>query len=117
MASVPREAFPKKYVRALPSYDQPLILLARIAVDQRFAGPGLEHALISEAFPISLRAADEVGCRCIVRDAYRERISWYARYGLCRLRLRRAGPSGCFSTSGGPGGVNALRLSKPGGPI
>lgn len=82
MASVPREAFPKKYVRGLPPYDLPLILLARLAVDRRFAGRGLGHALISEAFRISLRVADEVGCRCIVTDAYRDRISWYARYGF-----------------------------------
>jgi len=82
MASVPREAFPKKYVRGLPPYDLPVILLARLAVDRRFAGRGLGHALISEAFRISLRVADEVRCRCIVTDAYRDRISWYARYGF-----------------------------------
>src|SRR5439155_18495668 len=82
MASVPRDAFPKKHVRGLPPYDLPLILLARLAVDRRFAGRGLGHALISEAFHISLRAADEVGCRCIITDAYRDRIGWYARYGF-----------------------------------
>ena len=49
--------------RAAP-YDLPLILLARLAVDRRFAGRGLGHALISEALRISLRVADEVGCRC-----------------------------------------------------
>jgi GNAT superfamily N-acetyltransferase len=82
MASVPREAFPKKHVRGLPPYDLPLILLARLAVDRRFAGRGLGHALISEAFRISLRVAEEVGCRCIITDAYRDRISWYSRYGF-----------------------------------
>jgi GNAT superfamily N-acetyltransferase len=82
MASVPREAFPKKYVRGLPPYDLPLILLARLAVDRRFAGRGLGRALISEAFRISLRTADDVGCRCIVTDAYRDRIAWYAQYGF-----------------------------------
>src|SRR5262245_18315410 len=46
MASVPRDAFPRKYVRGLPPYDLPLILLARLAVDRRFAGRGLGHALI-----------------------------------------------------------------------
>src|SRR5580765_1151102 len=86
MASVPRDSFPKKYVRGLPPYDLPLILLARLAVDRRFASRGLGHALISEAFRISLRAADEVGCRCIITDAYRERISWYARYGFVPIQ-------------------------------
>jgi GNAT superfamily N-acetyltransferase len=82
MASARREAFPKKYVRGLPPYDLPLILLARLAVDRRFAGKRLGHALISEAFRVSLAAADEIGCRCIVTDAYRDRVGWYARYGF-----------------------------------
>jgi len=84
-ASVPREAFPKKFVRGLPPYELPLILLARLAVDQRFSGKGLGHALISEAFKIALRVADDVGCRCIITDAYRDAIGWYARYGFIAL--------------------------------
>jgi GNAT superfamily N-acetyltransferase len=97
MASVPREAFPKKYVRGLPPYDLPLILLARLAVDRRFAGRGLGHALISEAFRISLRVADEVGCRCIITDAYRDRISWYAKYGFVPIEGAAAkGPQRMF---------------------
>ena len=84
-ASVPREAFPKKYVRGLPPYELPLILLARLAVDKRFSGKGLGHALISEAFKIALRVADDVGCRCIIPDAYRDAIGWYARYGFVTL--------------------------------
>jgi predicted N-acetyltransferase YhbS len=82
MASVPREAFPKRYVRGLPHYDLPLVLLARLAVDRRFASRGLGHALISEALHISVGVADEVGCRCIITDAYLDRVSWYARYGF-----------------------------------
>jgi len=97
MASVPREAFQKKYVRGLPPYALPLILLARLAVDRRFAGRGLGHALISEAFRISLRVADEVGCRCIVTDAYRDRVSWYARYGFMPIESTAAtGPQRMF---------------------
>jgi GNAT superfamily N-acetyltransferase len=81
-SSIPRDRLPKKYVRGLPAYDLPLILLARLAVDRRFAGRGLGHALISEAFRITLRVASEVGCRCLVTDAYRDRIGWYAKYGF-----------------------------------
>src|SRR5882757_7479879 len=85
MASVPRDAFPKEYIRGLPPYDLPLILLARLAVDRRFSGKGLGHALISEAFKIALRAADDMGCRCIITDAYPNRTAWYARYGFVPL--------------------------------
>src|SRR5258708_22194924 len=91
MASVGRDAFPK-YVRGMPPYDLPLVLLARLAVDRRFAGRGLGHAVISEAFRISLRVADEVGCRCIITDAYRDRVSWYAKYGF--VPIEGAPPGG-----------------------
>lgn len=84
-ASVPRDSFPQKYVRGLPPYDFPLILLARLAVDHRFTGKGLGHALISEAFKIALRVADDVGCRCIITDAYRDKVDWYVRYGFVAL--------------------------------
>lgn len=52
-ASVPRDGFPRKYVCGLPPCDLPLILLARLAVDRRFAGRGLGHALISVAARMS----------------------------------------------------------------
>jgi GNAT superfamily N-acetyltransferase len=84
-SSVPRDRFPKKYVRGLPPYDLPLILLARLAVDKRFSGRGLGQALLSEALKITLRVADEVGCRCIITDAYPDKAGWYARYGFLPL--------------------------------
>jgi predicted N-acetyltransferase YhbS len=62
-----------------------LILLARLAVDKRFSGRGLGHALLSEALKITLRVADEVGCRCIITDAYPDKAGWYARYGFLPL--------------------------------
>lgn len=96
-ASVPRNAFPKKYVRGLPPYELPLILMARLAVDRRFSGKGLGHALISEAFKIALRVADDVGCRCIITDAYQDRVDWYARYGFVALEgAAEIGPQRMF---------------------
>jgi GNAT superfamily N-acetyltransferase len=96
-ASVPRDAFPKKYVRGLPPYELPLILLARLAVDRRFSGKGLGHALISEAFKVALRVADDVGCRCIITDAYRDKIDWYVRYGFVALEgPAESGPQRMF---------------------
>ena len=90
ISSVPRDRFPSKYVRGLPPYDLPLILLARLAVDRRFSGKGLGHALISEALKITLRVADEVGCRCIITDAYPDKAGWYARYGFLPLECTAA---------------------------
>jgi GNAT superfamily N-acetyltransferase len=90
-SSVPRDRLPKKYVRGLPAYDLPLILLARLAVDKRFSGRGLGHALISEALKITLHVAEEVGCRCVVTDAYLDKAAWYARYGFIPLEGNASG--------------------------
>jgi hypothetical protein len=48
--------------------------------------------LISEAFKVALRVADEVGCRGIIADVYRARVDWYARYGF--VALEGSAPSG-----------------------
>jgi len=96
-SGIPRERFPKKFVRGLPPYDLPLILLARLGVDRRFSGKGLGHALIAEVLKITLRVADEVGCRCIVTDAYPDKAGWYARYGFVPIEGAAAsGPQKMF---------------------
>jgi hypothetical protein len=96
-ASAPGDAFQKKYVRGLPPYDLPLILLARPGLERRFSGKELGHALVSEAFKNALRVADDVGCRCIITDAYRDQIDWYARYGFVALEgAAESGPQRMF---------------------
>jgi GNAT superfamily N-acetyltransferase len=108
MASAPRDALPKKQVRGLPSYDLPLILLARLAVDRRFTGRGLGHALIAEAFRISLRVAAEVGCRAVVTDAYPDRTGWYAQYGFVPIEgAAKEGPQRMFLD------IRTLRAALP----
>jgi predicted GNAT family N-acyltransferase len=84
-SAVPRDSFPKKHARGLPAYDLPLILLARLAVDYRFGGKGLGPQLLREAFRISIAVSEQVGCRCIITDAYRDKMSWYAKYGFLPL--------------------------------
>jgi GNAT superfamily N-acetyltransferase len=96
-SSIPRGRLPKKDVRGLPPYDLPLILLARLAVDRRFAGRCLGRALLTEAFRIALRVAEEIGCRCMVTDAYRDKISWYAKYGFIPIEgASEEGPQKMF---------------------
>jgi GNAT superfamily N-acetyltransferase len=96
-SSIPRGLMPRRLVRGLPPYDLPLILLARLAVDYRFAGKGLGSALLSEAFRIALRVADEVGCRCIVTDAYRNKVAWYAKFGFLPIEgAEEDGPQKMF---------------------
>ena len=87
-SAVPRDSFPKKHVRGLPPYDLPLVLLARLAVDYRFGGKGLGPQLLREAFRISIEVSEQVGCSCIITDAYRDKVSWYAKYGFIPLEGR-----------------------------
>lgn len=84
-SAISRDSFPKKHVRGLPAYDLPLILLARLAVDHRFEGKGLGRLLLREAFRISISVSEQVGCRCIITDAYRHKVAWYAKYGFIPL--------------------------------
>lgn len=84
-SGISRDAFPRKHVRGLPSYDLPLVLLARLAVDHRFEGKGLGRLLLIEALKISLSVADQVGCRCVITEAYQAKVSWYTKYGFIPL--------------------------------
>jgi len=110
MASIRRDALPMKYIRGLPPYDLPMTLLARLAVDLRFAGRGLGHALISEAFRISVRVADEVGCRCMIMMHIVIGPVGTPDTDLLLLRaLGKAGHNGCSLIADHPGGPEALR--------
>jgi GNAT superfamily N-acetyltransferase len=90
-SSALRDSFPKKYVRGLPAYDVPVILLARLAVDRRFGGRGLGRELLSAALRVSLSVSKEVGCRCIIVDAYPTATDWYRRYGFSALEENKSG--------------------------
>lgn len=117
MASVPREAFLKEYVRGWPLYDLPLVLLARLAVDRRFAGRGLGQALISEAlrlsacgWPTRWAAAVSSPTHTGTEPVGTENMA------LCRSREpQRAGHSGCFWTSARSGRRYGAERCQPDG--
>jgi hypothetical protein len=91
MASVPRDTFPKKYVRGLPPYDLPLILLARLAVDRRFR----KRSASACEWPMKLAVAASSQTRTGIGSAGMHDT------GLCPSRvLRRRGHKGCFWTCG-----------------
>jgi GNAT superfamily N-acetyltransferase len=90
-SSAPRDSLPKRYVRGLPTYHLPVILLARLAVDRRFGGRGLGHKLLSEALRVSLSASKQVGCRCVIVDAYPTAMDWYRKYGFVPVEGGKSG--------------------------
>jgi GNAT superfamily N-acetyltransferase len=86
-----RDSFPKKYTRGLPAYDVPVILLARLAVDRLFGGHGLGRELLSAALRVSWSVSKEVGCRCVIVDAYPTAMAWYRQYGFTALEENKSG--------------------------
>jgi GNAT superfamily N-acetyltransferase len=69
----------------LPYSEIPAILLARLAVDLRFGRRGLGRQLLAEAFERALNMGLQVGCRCLIVDAYPTAVTWYQRFGLLKI--------------------------------
>lgn len=68
MGAAKREQLPKKLQRNSP--DQiPLLLLARLAVDQRFQGFGIGGGLLKDALIRSMQASEIVGFRAVLVHA------------------------------------------------
>ncbi len=84
----------------------PVVLLARLAIDESRQGTGVGAALLADALRRTVRVADDVGIRAVVVDAIDAgAAAFYARYGFAALddepltlmapvaMLRRAGNS------------------------
>lgn len=68
-ASVEQEEAPERVKKGLARHPVPVILLARLAVDQREQGKGLGSALLKDALTRASRAADEIGARAVLVHA------------------------------------------------
>jgi GNAT superfamily N-acetyltransferase len=81
--SVRREQPPPRVVKGLGQYPVPLILLARLAVDQAEQGRGVGAALLKDAILRAAQAADIVGCRAILVHAKDQNaMAFYRKYGF-----------------------------------
>lgn len=67
--SVEPEEAPGRIKKGLARHPIPVILLARLAVDQREQGRGLGAALLKDALTRAARAADEIGARAVLVHA------------------------------------------------
>lgn len=70
--SVEFEAAPSRVTKGLARHPVPVMLLARLAVDQSFSGKGLGTELLRDALLRTLAAADIAGLRAVVVDAKNE---------------------------------------------
>jgi predicted N-acetyltransferase YhbS len=83
MGSVRRADAPTKLVRGLPGYPVGMVLLARLAVDQKEQGTGLGASLLTDALIRALHAGESVASRLIVVDALdNQAAGFYRRFGF-----------------------------------
>jgi len=84
--SVRRDEAPKRYVRGMPAYPIPTILIARLAVDRHHQGRRLGSRLLAEALCLAVTASDAAAARLVVVDAIDERAAaFYRKWGFIEV--------------------------------
>jgi GNAT superfamily N-acetyltransferase len=79
VASVEHRDAPERVEQGLARYPVPVMLLARLAVDQRSQGLGLGKALLKDAVLRTLQAAEIAGIRALLTHAKDDAARrWYA---------------------------------------
>jgi GNAT superfamily N-acetyltransferase len=81
--SVEHDEATPRVAKGLAKHPIPVILLARLAVDQTEKGHGLGAALLKDALLRSLQTADLVGCRAVLVHAKDQAAqAFYHKYGF-----------------------------------
>lgn len=82
-ASVAPDESPERIRKGLARHPIPVILLARLAIDQRYQGQGLGKGLFKDALLRTAQAADVIAARCLLVHAKDEEAKqFYLRYNL-----------------------------------
>lgn len=86
-ASISRGMVPEEAQKKMPRYnDLPVILLGRLALDQKHQGKGLGNILLADALKRAYHATSTIGCVAVVVDPLdQEAESYYARFGFIEL--------------------------------
>lgn len=80
------ENLPQKTTKKLPRHPVPVILLARLALDQSVQGQGLGGFLLADALRRCLSLAEQLGVHAVELDAIDDRArAFYERYGFTAL--------------------------------
>lgn len=83
MGSVEKGAAPTRLVRGLPRHPVPMVLLARLAIDESAQGTGLGTSLLFEALHRAALAAEHAAARLIAVDPIDENARrFYERWGF-----------------------------------
>lgn len=81
VGSVAYPLAPDRVVKGLARHPVPVMILARLAVDQTFQGKGLGRALLKDALRRTLAAADIAGLRAVLVHAKDDDArQWYRKF-------------------------------------
>ncbi len=82
-ASVDFEQTPERIRKGLARHEVPLVLLARLAVDERCKGQGLGASLLQDAFFRFIKAQEAIGARALLAHAKDESAkAFYEKWGF-----------------------------------
>jgi GNAT superfamily N-acetyltransferase len=82
-ASVQRDEATPRVAKGLAKHPIPVVLLARLAVDETEKGQGLGTALLKDALLRSLQGADIIGCRAVLVHAKDQAAqTFYRKFGF-----------------------------------
>ncbi len=85
-SAIPFQNLPETSARKFPRHPVPVILLARLAVDQSVQGKRLGEGLLVDALRRSLGLADKLGIHAVEVDAIdRQAKAFYEKYGFVSL--------------------------------
>src|SRR5437588_9239854 len=85
--AVPFAHLPGRMAKKLPRHPVPVVLLARLAVDQSVQGQGLGGLLLADALRRCLGLADQLGVHAVEVDAIDEEArAFYEKYGFTALQ-------------------------------
>ncbi len=81
VGSVDHPSAPERVAKGLARHPVPVMILARLAVDQSFQGKGLGRALLKDALRRTLMAADIAGIRAVLVHAKDDEArEWYRKF-------------------------------------
>ena len=81
------ERLTKKLRQRLPAYPLPRLRLARLAVDKRYQGHGIDRLLLRVVLELALEMQDRVGCISVVVDAKPDAVNFYSSLGFQPIDL------------------------------
>ena len=86
-SAVAREILPAKAAKKLPRHPIPVVLLARLAVDQTVQGSGLGKRLLIDALLRCRNLSTQLGIHAVEVDAIDEQAkAFYEKFGFVALR-------------------------------